>query len=199
MARIYAPLLNYSYLQILYWPILDIPQLPHFILHGEIFEPPISVYVSFDDNATYVYFTRLRGCSFLFDFQCTGLDKQLSLLKHILTQCLSLLSHVCCLGLTASGHDQLQLDRQDTVSWLGFLRLFNAVEVLNVSGSPRRYCLDIHIARVLGELTGERAAEVLQMLHTFGLNGIDRIECLTPLLKPSIDARQGSGHPVTIR
>ena len=80
------------------------------------------------------------------------------------------------------------------MSWLEFLHPFNAVQILHARGSPPQYRLSIHIARVLGELAGERAVEVLPMLHTLELNR----HMVTPMLKSFIDARQSLGHPVVI-
>jgi hypothetical protein len=200
MARIDAPLLSFMDLKLIYHPVLDIPQVPRFILRSEIVKPPIKVDVYFYDHAAYITFVRRRGGYFFLQFSCTGLDRQLSLLKHIFTQCLPLLSHACPLNLSISNHHDSQLDQQDSISLMGFLRLFNAVQILHVSGSSPRYSLNIHIARVLGELTGESVARVLPMLHTLKLDGFDRVEHLvTPLLKHFIDARQVLGHPVVIR
>jgi hypothetical protein len=122
-------------------------------------------------------------------FHCTGLGRQLSLLKHIFAQCLPLLPPVCCLRI--SGPYDLQLDQQDTMLFLEFLHLFNAVQIVHVTG----YCLKTHIARMLGELSREKAAEVLLMLHTLG-DFYDVKQLVT--LKPFIDACQLSGHPVVV-
>ena len=84
--------------------------------------------------------------------------------------------------------------------WLGFLRLFNAVQILNIRGSTLWCFLVTHIARVLGELTREGAAGVLSMVHTLLLNGFDRVgHLVTPLLKPFIDIHKLLGQPVAVR
>ena len=59
--------------------------------------------------------------------------------------------------------------------------------------------LSIHIPRVLGELDREGGAEVLPMLHTLTFSRFHFI-CreVTRLLKPFVDARQQSGHPVAV-
>jgi len=84
------------------------------------------------------------------------------------------------------------------MSWLGFLRLFNSVQVLDVSDNNSE--LGVHIARVLGELDREGAAEVLPMLHTLifiRFHDIHRV--VIPLLRPFLDARQELGHPVMVQ
>ena len=59
--------------------------------------------------------------------------------------------------------------------------------------------LEVHIARVLGELDKERAAEVLPMLHRLVFVPFELIDTVViPLLKPFLDARQQSGRPVTV-
>jgi len=170
---------------------------------SEIFKPPFEVDVRFGDDYVDVSILPSDSGFFYLKFQCAGLYRQFSLLKHIFAQCLSLLSRVCQLNLYHSRQYDSQLDdsdEQDAMLWLGFLRLFNAVQILYVSGSPRRYYLVIHIARGLGELTRERAAGVLPMVQTLWLNGFDRVgHLMTPLLKPFIDARQLSEQPVAVR
>jgi len=60
--------------------------------------------------------------------------------------------------------------------------------------------LQVHIARVLGELDREGVAEVLPMLHTLIFRRFYIIDKeVIPLLKPFIDARQQSGHPVAVK
>ena len=84
------------------------------------------------------------------------------------------------------------------MSWLGCLRLFNSVQVLHVS--DRNEELVVRISRVLGELDAEEAAEMLPMLHTLiFIRFHSNRGVVIPLLKPFLDARQQSGHPVTVR
>jgi hypothetical protein len=78
------------------------------------------------------------------------------------------------------------------MQFLEFLHLFNAVQTLHVTG----HCVKTHIARMLGELSREKAAEVLPMLHTLG--DFHDAEQLVAL-KPFIDACQLSGRPVVTR
>jgi hypothetical protein len=93
-----------------------------------------------------------------------------------------------------SSHD-MQLHREDSTLWLEVLGLFSDVQILFVYDDG----LEVDIARVLGGLTGERAVEMLPMLHTLVLNAFDDVEHLvTPLLKPFIDTRQLSDHPVVV-
>jgi hypothetical protein len=201
MAQISAPRLKIIYPEVFYQPIFDITQLLQFMHRSEIFRPPIESHadVSFNDGVHISLLPPDDGGCFNLRFHCTGSDRQLSLLKHIFTQCLPLLPRVCHLSLSGNDWHDPELDQQDSSTLLGFLRLFNAVQILYVGGLPPQYYLVIHIARVLGELTRERAVEVLPMLHTLEVDSGHVEHLVTPVLKPFIDTRQLSGHPVAVR
>jgi hypothetical protein len=198
MARIDAPLLDYMHLEFFDQSIFDIPQVPHIILRSEIFKHSIEVEVtvSFHNDAARIAFLRLRSFYFYLEFPITGLNRQLSLLKHFFTQCSPLLSHISRLDLHMSDNYGAQLDQQEAVSWLEFLRPFNAVQVLHVGMGPR---LVIQIAWVLGGLSGERAVEVLPTLHTLEWDRVSWVgHLVNPMLKSFMDTRQSLGHPVAI-
>ena len=162
------------------------------------------VYAIFENDGVCIFALPSNHGNFYLEFQCTGLYRQLSLLSHIFTQCLPLFSHICHLYLEVEDC-ALQLDERDSIHWLELLRSFNAVQILEVIAPALRYSLEIHIARVLGELTSaagefpERATEVLPIMHTLVLSGLHPVGYLmTPLLKPFVDARQLSGQPVEV-
>ena len=203
MSRIDAPLLNTVHLEFLYRPIYDIPQLPLFMLPKETFKLPLKIGASaYDDNVSIVVSSSSGGYFYL-RFPCTGLYRQVSLLSHIFTQCSPLLSHVYRLDLYVSEKCDLQLDERASMPWLKLLRSFDAVQILYISSPalPGQYDnLEIDIARVLGNLTSERAAEVLPMMHTLLLRRFNQVGYLmTRLLKPFVNARQLSGQPVEVR
>jgi hypothetical protein len=204
MSRIDAPLLDCLCLVFFDQPIIDTPELLQFMHRSKIFKPPSKVEVTFRSHVLRILLPSDSGY-FYMGFQCIGLYRQLSLLNHIFTQpeCLPLLSHVYQLDLSNfQFDDDSQLDQQDPMPRLEFLRSFNTVQILNVDGTSMQseYFLVVHIARVLGGLTSERAAEVLPMMHTLLLKGFDRVgHLVTPLLKPFIDERQLSGQPVVVR
>ena len=133
----------------------------------------------------------LSSCddSLLLQTHCSGLDTQLSWARQICTPLLPLLSHVDEL-LLWSDYDT-QLHRQDSALWLEILSLFSDVLIVDVCGGG----LAVDIARVLGGLTGERAVEMLPILQSLALGSRDDVK---PLLKPLIDARQLSDHPVVV-
>jgi len=195
MARIDAPLLDDLDLRFLYQPTSGVPQLPQIIHRMEKFKTPHKADIDFYDHGADI--SLLSG---LFDdclhleFECNGLDRQLSLLEQVFSQCFPLLSHVDTLEL----FDHNMQPDQDSTLWLAFLRPFHAVRSLNFYDQDSMS----QIAHVLGDLTEERAAEVLPMLRTivwYGLCDWDEVEpWVIPLLQPFIDARELSGHPVEV-
>jgi len=196
MARIDAPLLDDLDLQFFYQPTSGVPQLPQ-IIHLERFKTPDKADIDFHDYGVDISLT--SGClgsrgHLHLEFECDGLDRQLSLLEQVFSQCFPLLSHVGALELF--DHD-MQPD-QDSTLWLVFLQPFNAVRTLIFLDQDSMS----QIAHVLGDLTEERATEVLPTLRTivwYGLCDWDEVEpWVIPLLQPFIDARELSGHPVEV-
>ena len=193
MARIDAPSLCCLHLKFFHQPALEIPQVPHFIHRIQKFKPPIEAYVFFCCDAVSVFLFVSRDTSFFLQPQCTGIDRQLSSLEQIYTQCSSIFSRAVKLHISWGGGAQVY----QSMSWLGCLRPFNSVQILHVSDGKEE--LLIHIARVLGELDGEGAVEVLPILHTLTFSRFHFIRReVVPLLKPFVDARRQSGHPVAV-
>ncbi len=193
MARIDVPLLDHLSLHFFYQPIIDMPRLPELICRTEKFElkPPVEAEVVFlrhDVCISLLPCDRPTRDYLLFRLASVRSEEQLSWLAQICTQCLALLS--CVHKLTTVHH--APQDRQALMSYLGFLRPFSSVRILHV---PQ---LEIPIAHLLGELTGERATQVLPMLHTLMLEHEQSEPLVTPILKPFIDARRLLDHPVKV-
>ena len=186
MSRIDAPLLQYLRLTFFYQPIFDMPQLSRLISGTEELESALFASLDFHEDRVAVYM--LASLDGSMEYMCTGLDKQISLLEQFWTQCLP---HVGDLELWKTYN--MKKAQQSAIPWLGFLRSFNALQVLSLHDEE----LEMEVARVLGELSGESVVEVLPILHTLRLT-LDRFDRVEPLLKPFIDARQLSGHPVTM-
>lgn len=193
VARIDAPILSHFQLKFFYQSIFHIPQLPRFICRGESFKPFVEAHVDFCNHFMDICLVPSDEFFFAMRFQPTGFDRQLSLLEQIYTQFSLLLCHVSHLYLRRETNP-LPI-QPDSALWLGILRPFNAVQILFISGDE----LELEIPRVLGELAAERAVEVLPMLHTVVLMCPHPVRPLvTSLLKPFIDARRHSDHPVTV-
>ena len=171
------------------------PQVPQFTHCIEKFKPAFKTAVHFSCDAVSVFLFLSPGSYVHLQPQCKGLDRQLSSLEQIYAQCSSIFSHVVELRLQGNGDPQVNQSK----SWLRCLRPFNAVKTLYVSDCMSSE-LQVHIARVLGELDREGVAEVLPMLHTLIFRRFYIIDKeVIPLLKPFIDARQQSGHPVAVK
>jgi len=195
MARIHLPRLSDLNLQFFPLPTFGVPKLPQIVHRIETFKPPFQAIVEFYDNCTAIsVFSPGRG-SLGLDFQFTESDNQVSWLTRLHPQFLPLLSQINYLELF--GHDVQ--DDQDSTLWLELLRPFGAVKTLYIhdQNSLNR------IARVLGELTDDRAADVLPMLDTIG--SYDQTvwnqvkSWLITLVQPFVDARQLLGHPVVVK
>ena len=193
MSRIDVPLLRCLRLKFFYQPIFVIPQLTRLISGMEKLKSALWAGMVFHEGGIEVSMSSSVGGSLFLEFMCTGLDKQVSLLEQFWTQCLPLRS----VGkLELSKTYNMQKDQQIPIPWLGFVRPFNALQILCLQDEE----FEMELARVLGELSGESVVEVLPMLHTLKLGRFDRVEPfkLVTSLKPFIDTRQLSGHPVTM-
>jgi hypothetical protein len=197
MARISAPLLNHLSLDFFYQPIFDIPQVPQFIHHTKQLKRPIHAEAQFYED-TFSFWVRPPewvscGVSSLL-IQCTGLDKQISLFEQICTQC----SHVISVGVlellfhSAGPWHYILVGQQSSARLLEALHLFDVVETLFIDGDE----LLITVANALGNVTPERAAEVLPMLHTIEGRNKWGIPAVIEAISPFLDARWETDHPV---
>jgi len=197
MARIHLPRLTNLYLRFFPLPTFSIPKLPQIIHRIETFKRPLRVeaIVKFYDNRTGIDFISTGRGSLGFEFQRTESDNQLLWLTRIYPQFLPLLSQINYLEL----FDHDVQDVQDSTLWLEFLRPLGAVKTLYIHDKN----LLNQIARVLGELTDDRAADVLPMLDTiapYSKTVWDQVKSwLVPLMQPFVDARQLLDHPVVVK
>jgi hypothetical protein len=163
----------------------------------EKLKSPLAIKLHFYYGVLSIFLSPSAGSTFNFDFQCIGQDRQVSLLKRISIHCSLLIAHANANELELSGECDSQQDPQGSIIWLGFLRRFVSAQIFYVYGDDE---FEIYIARVLGELTKERAMEVLPMLHTLMFKESYQFHLLvTTILKPFIDARQLSDHPVIVQ
>ena len=192
IARIDAPLLRTFSLDLFQQPNFDISQVPQFLRRVEIFNPPYTAdIVLFDDDIKASLESRGCNSSFQLRLKFGYLVTPLLLVEQILTQCLPLTSQVYHLYLCSTTSP----GPEDSALWLRVLRLFTAVQVLDVIGDV----LGLDIAHTLSDLEVSSAADVLPMLHTIVLHAIEEIgPMVTPLFRPFLDARKLSDRPVAI-
>jgi len=199
IARIDAPLLHYFFLQFFYQPNFDTPQVSQFLRRVENFKPPLTADIHFHDCTVGASeAVSLSGCNFFLRLHRDWLFRKLVMLEQIFSQCFPHTSHVLRLRLKLNkeyNSEESEPGPQVSALWLRFLQIFNAVQILDVIDEE----LVHDIAYVLGELTGERAAEVLPLLRTVVFHGPGYIRpSVNHLLGPFIDARKLSDHPVAV-
>jgi len=199
MARIHLPRLNDLYLRFFPLPTFGVRKLPQIVHRIETFMPPFQAIVCFYVDSTNIYFFPPGRGRLGLQFQCTESDNQLSWLTRTHPQLLPLLSQINDLEIRVFNHDAQ--DDQDCTLWLEFLRPFSALKTLCFWEQNSLK----HIARVLGGLTDERAADVLPLLDTIvWFDNWDPVwdqvkSWLLPLVQPFVDARQLLGHPVVVK
>jgi hypothetical protein len=146
----------------------DIPRLRNFIDHNEGLKPFNQAAIKFSSWTIAIVF----GSSTRFEFKirCGRPDRQLSSMTQIFSQQLPLLSLVeqlevsedLCEGLMRK--DELDMDPSQ---WWELFRLFSAAQSLHISER-----LVSPVARALQDITGQMATEVLPVLRTISLEGL---------------------------
>jgi hypothetical protein len=195
VARIGTPCLTLLRVAFFMDLIFDIPQLHDFIHHTEGLKPFNQAAIWFSGRTIAI----VLGSSARFELKiiCERPDWQLSSVTQIFSQQLPLLSHVEQLKISESTWEGLvwkdDLD-MDPSQWLELFRLFVATQSLIVSER-----LVYPVARALQDLTGQVATEVLPMLHTLFLEGLEPSGPVHEATKPFVTARQLSHQPVIVQ
>jgi len=176
--------------------IFDIPQLRNFIDHNEGLKPSNQATILFSGDMINIVFG--SPTRFELGIRCERPDWQLSSITEISSQQLPLLSYVEQLELREFlwGGDLGWQDDPDMDSsqWLELFRLFVAVQSLHVSEG-----LVSPVARALQDLTGQTATEVLPVLRTLFLEGLEPSRPVHEAMKSFDTARQLSHQPVLIQ
>ena len=128
-------------------------------------------------------------------FKCARLDWRVSSMARLCNELFPLLSEVKLLEV--NGDPDLQVESQEAIEstqWLELFRTFTAVKGLYVSKK-----LGPLIAQALQELTDEGATEVLPSLQSLSLGGFKPYGTIEGVIEPFVNARQLSGHPITVK
>ena len=200
VARIDTPRLTWLNITFFMDLIFDIPQLRNFIHHTEGLIPFNQAVIEFSGRT--IVITLRSQTELTLGIRCERLDWQLSSMTQIFSEQLPLLSHVeqlvisePILTISAWGDDPDMDDpNMDPSLWLELFRLFVAAQSLYVSeilASP--------VARALRDLTGQMAAEVLPVLRTLFLRGLEPSGPLHKSMKSFATARQLAHRPVVIQ
>jgi hypothetical protein len=173
--------------------VFDIPQLHNFI-NRTLAERVNRASMVFTGQEIKIIFGILQ-----LGIQCERLDWQLSSMTQILSQQLPFLSHVDHFEICESAYFSSRIRWEDDpdmdpLQWLELLQLLIAVQNLYVSER-----LVHRVAAALKELTGEMAIEVLPVLHSLWLEGLEPSGPVQDAIKSFAAARQLTNHPVVIQ
>jgi hypothetical protein len=177
--------------------IFDISQLRHFIRRAERLEPWNQAVMEFHDRAIWISDSGEFSYRFRLDIRCERPDWQLSSMVQVFGQQLPLLSHVEQLEIIQNRHANIEwIDNpdMDPSLWLELFHLFIAVQSLRISEK-----LVPPVAATLQEFTGERTMEVLPVLHSLFLEGLEPSGPVPEGIKSFVAGRQLSGHHVAVQ
>jgi len=191
VARIDAP--HLTWLRITFFMDLsfDIPRLHNFIDHTEGLKPFNQAAIEF--SGWMIKIVLGSSAQFELEIRCKRPDWQLSSITQVFSQQLPLLSHVEQLELRGNLKWQDDPD-MDSSQWLELFRLFVAAQSLHVSKR-----LVSPVARALQDLTGQTATEVLPVLRTLFVEGLQPSGPVHEAMKSFDTARQLSHQPVRIQ
>lgn len=194
VGRFDASLVNSGRLAFHDRPTYGTPKVPQFIYRTKMFKSLGKVEMSFSPERVHASFCPLIGPANVFlSFPCSGLPAQLTLMERISAQWPPLFSPVEALRLYVFPEEKRWWEV--IAPWLEFLRLFAAVWTLDLHWEGTVS----HVAHILGELEGERAAEVLPSLRTIEFISSELVASESMhLLEPFLFARDESEHPVEV-
>ena len=181
--------------------IFDIPRLRNFIDRTEGLKPFDEAAIQFSGRSIKIVFGSplLLGGPTRFELgiRCERPDWQLSSMTQVFDQQLPLRSHVeqlkiCELpGRIPEWRDDPDMDSSQ---WLELFRLFVAAQSLHVSKG-----LVSSVARALQDLTGQMTMEVLPVLRTLFLEGLQPSGPVHEAMESFATSRQLSHQPVIIQ
>ena len=201
VARIDTPRLTHLNISFFMDLIFDIPRLRNFVDHTEGLKPFNQAVIQFSGRSIKIVFGSPLLITegpprFELEIRSERPDWQLSLMTQICSQQLPLLSLVEQLEIcqSPSGLEWKDDPDMDSSRWLELFRLFVAAQSLRVSEG-----LVSPVARALRDLTGQMVTEVLPMLRTLSLEGLQPSGPVHEAIKSFATARQLSDQPVVIQ
>ena len=197
VARIDTPRLTSLRTTFFMDPTFDIPRLRNFIDHTEGLKSFNQAAITFLDCLVRIEFGPGSSPQFRLEIICERLDWQLSSITQIFSEQLPLLSHVERLELdefSGIGFEWKDDPDIDSAQWLELFRLFVAAQSLHVSET-----LVSSVARALQDLKEQTATEVLPVLQTLFLEGLQPSGPGHEAIKSFDTARQLSQQPVLIQ
>ena len=193
LARIVAPLLDRLDVHFRHQLISDTPHLTRFISRSPKFRAQNEARVVFSNFKLWVALPQTLSSELRLGVECRRPDWQLPSLTRI---CSSSFPQAFIPAVEHLYINDISLyeNNLENRQWLDFLRPFPAVKYLYLSRRAVR-----RIAPALQELVGERVTEVLPALQSLSLESQETpAPGLDQGVRQFVDARQLSGHPITI-
>ena len=197
VARIDTPRLTWLRTTFFMDLIFDIPRLRNFIDHTEGLKSFNQAAIVFSDWKINIEFGPESSPQFSLEIRSERLDWQLSSITQIFSEQLPLLSYVEQLelrGFPQEGFEWKDDPDMDSAQWLELFRLFVTAQSLHVSER-----LVSPVVRALRDLTEQTATEVLPVLGTLFLEGLQPSGPGHEAIKSFDTARQLSQQPVLIQ
>ena len=197
VARIDAPLLEFTWITFFHQLIFDIPLLGEFMRRTTSFKAPDEAHLNLDDSGVLVRFlprTGAFGEGSMLRISCRVLEWQLSSLVQLITSFFPSIYTVeqLYIGTIHMLPSQWQ-DDIENVQWLEIFHPFTSVKAFYVSKEFVQ-C----IAPALKEVAGGRVTDVLPGLKSLFLEGLQSSGSVQEAVEKFVRARQLSGHPVAV-
>jgi len=198
VAQIHVPLLESMEITFFHQEVLEISELAKFIRRADNLSLVDRAEVTFRSSRISIklsqHLRRIDPKTLMLYPACVEWDLRLSYLAHFCASCLPTPSPFESLHI----HVPLGYMWQDVINdpdaqWLELLRPFNTVKHLRLSQivAPR-------VAQALRRLPSERVTEVLPALEVIFISGLELFGPVKEAMTEFADARQLSGHPVSI-
>ena len=200
VAQLDAPLLESLEITLFHERILEVSELAKFVRRADKLSLVDRAKVTFRPDCISLTLSqellvgRVDPKTLMLNPTCSKPELRLSYLARFCASCLPTFSPFHCFYILAPHHDTWKNVKDDPdPQWQELLRLFNTVKDLRLS-----YYIAPHIAKVLRRLPVERVAEVLPALENLFISGIERSGPMREAILVFSDARELSGHPVSI-
>jgi len=200
VAQIDAPLLEGVQITLFNQEVLEVSELAKFVRRAGKLSLADQAVVNFKPTSTSVALSQqsLAGIvdpkTLNLNLTCHQQDLRLSYLARFCASCLPTLSPFESLHIYVSKYHTWQdvIDDPDP-HWLELLCLFNTVKDLRLSDP-----ITLRVAQALRGLPEERLTEVLPALEVVFISGLEPFGPVKEAISDFADARQLSGHPVSI-
>ena len=195
VAQIDAPLLNRVTFRFFNQLTFDNPQLSQFIDRTEILKPLNRAEVQFlSDVVKMTIISPVGRGKIELGISCSQPDWQLSSMAQLCAQLSASISRVEQLDVRKGCISGSRWpEDMECTQWLELFDPFVAVEMLRIQK------LGQLVVPALGELTGERAADVLPVMRSLSLRGLEATKPIKDDLRPFLSARKSCNHPVSVR